>query len=86
MNVAGGRSASLLGIAMSALWLTNRALALIPPGTGTGGRIIVGDAVVRICSECLLSIVGHSSVETNVGATHQIAGTAPGVSIRVCCQ
>ncbi len=68
MNVAGGCSASLLVIAMSACWLTNRALALIPPGTGTGGRIIVGDAVVRIHSKHLLFIVGHSSGGTNVGA------------------
>jgi hypothetical protein len=86
VNVAGGCSDSLLVNAMSACWLTNWALALIPPGTGTDGRIIVGGAVVRICSKHLLSVIGHSSGRNNVGATRQIAGTAPGVLFCVCHQ
>jgi hypothetical protein len=86
LNVTGGCSAYLVIITMSACWLTNRVLALIPPGTRTGGRIIIGDTVVRICCKHLLSVVGHSSGGINVGVTHRITGTAPGVLFRVCCR
>ncbi len=86
MNAAGGCSASLVVITMSACWLTNQALALIPPGTGQGGRIIVWDAMVRNHCKCCFSVVGrHSSGRTNVGATRQIVRTSPGVLFRVCC-
>ena len=70
---------------MSACWFISRALALIPPVTGPGSRIIVGDAVC-ICGEHLFSIVGPSSGRANVGGTCQIAGTAPGILLlfRVC--
>jgi hypothetical protein len=55
---------------LSACWLTNLALALIPPGTGEGERIIVGDVMVRIRCECCFSVVGPASGGINAGATH----------------
>ncbi len=69
MNAAGGCSASLVVIALSACWLTHRVLALIPMGTGPGGRIIIGDTVVHIHCKHPFSVIEHSSGGTNVGAT-----------------
>ncbi len=76
--------ASLIINAPSACWLTNHALALIPPGTGEGGRIINGDVVVRIHCEHHFSVIRPASGGINLDAACWITGTAPGALFCVC--
>ncbi len=80
MKAARGVSASCIVIVLSACWLINLALARIPPGTWEGRMIITGDVVVSTLVDWRFSMVVCVSLEGFiVGATLQIAGTAPGV-------
>ncbi len=81
---AGGVSTSRIVIALSACWLTNLALACIPPGTWAGRMIFTGAVIVCTLGDRRFSVVGLASGGLNVGVTHQIAGMAPGVLLRVC--
>jgi hypothetical protein len=83
---ARGVSTSCIVIALSACWLTNLALARISPGTWAGGMIITGAVMVCTLGNRRFSVVGLVSGGLNIGVTHQIAGMAPGVLLRVCGQ
>ncbi len=67
---AGGVSTSYIVIALRACWLTNLALACIPPGTRAGEMIITGAVMVCTLGDRRFSVVGLVSGGLNVGVTH----------------
>ncbi len=70
MKDAGGVSTSRIVIALSDCWLTNLALACIPPGTQAGGMIITGAVMVCTLGDWRFSVVGLISGGLNVGVCH----------------
>ena len=80
-----GTRASCNVIAVSALWLINRALARVPPPSILyGGMIITGDVLSLTLLDWRVFVgVGRSSC-INAGSVLIIFGRAPGVLFRVC--
>ncbi len=84
VKTVGGVSASRIVIVLSARWLINLALALVPPPSILyWGMLLTGDLV--LLSLFNLWVVGAVLVSgrINAGTTCLIAGTAPGVLLRV---
>ncbi len=82
VKICGGVSASRIVIALSACWLINRAFALVtPPSLLRGGFTVTGPFLLPTLVD--LRVAGASSGRIIAGATRRIAGTAPGVLLRV---
>ncbi len=80
VKAIGGVSASHIVMALSACWLINLALACVPPPSILyRGMIITGDLVLLTLFDLRVAGAGLVSGKINTGATHLIAGTAPGV-------
>jgi hypothetical protein len=84
MKTGGGVSASRTVIVLSACWLINLALARVPPPSILyGGMIITGELVLLTLFDLQVAGAGLVSGRINSGATCLIAGTVPGVLLRV---
>ena len=84
VKTGGGVSASRIVIVLSACWLINLALARVPPPSILhGGKIITGELVLLTLFDLRVAGAGLVSERINAGATRLIAGTAPGVLLRV---
>ena len=84
MKAVGGVSASRIVITLSAHWLINLAFARVPPPSILyGGMIITGDLMLLPLFDLRVVGAGLISGRINAGATRLIAGTTPGVLLRV---
>ncbi len=86
VKTVGGVSASCIVITLSARWLINLALARVPPPSSLyWGMLLTGDLVLLTLFNLRVAGAGLVSGRINVGTTRLIAGTAPGVLLRVIC-
>ena len=69
VKICGGVSASLIVIALSACWLINCALALVPPPSILYGGMTITGPSVPILVDLRVARAGLLSGEINAGAT-----------------